>query len=373
MQHAHLGRTGLQVSRLCLGTMTFGLQCDEETSIAIIDRAAEGGVTFLDTADVYPARRRPHDRRPHRGDRRSVAARASASSSSSRRSASARWARAAGTWATAVATSWTPSMPRCAALADRLHRPLPAALQRPEHADRRDARRARRPRARGQGALRRLLELPRVPTRARVRPQRGARLRAVRFACSRATTCCSASSSARCSRSASTRASASSRTTRSRAACSPASTTGRSRPVEGTRFTLGTAGAMYQDRYWHEQRVRHRRAAGEASPSRPGCRSPTLAVAWVLAHPAITSPIIGASRPDQLDATLAAVETRPRRRPRRAPERADRALPPRRRAPLNRRFATIRPVSGRDCRYGRELHPPADAGAGVGRRPGPSA
>jgi len=54
MEHVRLGRTGLQVSRLCLGTMTFGLQCDEDTSRAILDRAAEGGITFLDTADAYP-------------------------------------------------------------------------------------------------------------------------------------------------------------------------------------------------------------------------------------------------------------------------------------------------------------------------------
>ncbi len=54
MEHTRLGRTGLQVSRLCLGTMTFGLQCDEATSFAILDRAATGGITFLDTADVYP-------------------------------------------------------------------------------------------------------------------------------------------------------------------------------------------------------------------------------------------------------------------------------------------------------------------------------
>ncbi|WP_101829515.1 aldo/keto reductase [Frankia canadensis] len=54
MEHVRLGRTGLQVSRLCLGTMTFGLQCDEEQSRSILDRAAEGGITFLDTADVYP-------------------------------------------------------------------------------------------------------------------------------------------------------------------------------------------------------------------------------------------------------------------------------------------------------------------------------
>src|SRR5580704_3519628 len=54
MEHVRLGRTGLQVSRLCLGTMTFGFQCDEPTSAAIMDRAAEGGITFFDTADVYP-------------------------------------------------------------------------------------------------------------------------------------------------------------------------------------------------------------------------------------------------------------------------------------------------------------------------------
>lgn len=54
MEHVRLGRTGLQVSRLCLGTMTFGLQCDEPGSVAIMDRAAEGGITFFDTADVYP-------------------------------------------------------------------------------------------------------------------------------------------------------------------------------------------------------------------------------------------------------------------------------------------------------------------------------
>jgi 1-deoxyxylulose-5-phosphate synthase len=54
MQHARLGRTGLKVSRLCLGTMTFGLQCDEPTAVAILDTAAAAGVTFLDTADVYP-------------------------------------------------------------------------------------------------------------------------------------------------------------------------------------------------------------------------------------------------------------------------------------------------------------------------------
>ena len=54
MEHVRLGQTGLKVSRLCLGTMTFGLQCNEATSVAILDRAAEGGIDFVDTSDVYP-------------------------------------------------------------------------------------------------------------------------------------------------------------------------------------------------------------------------------------------------------------------------------------------------------------------------------
>ena len=54
MQTTHLGSTGLVVSRLVLGTMTFGLQTDEETSRSILDVATEGGVNFLDAADVYP-------------------------------------------------------------------------------------------------------------------------------------------------------------------------------------------------------------------------------------------------------------------------------------------------------------------------------
>ena len=54
MQYIRFGRTGLQVSKLCLGTMTFGLQSDEAASFAILDKAAQGGINFIDTADVYP-------------------------------------------------------------------------------------------------------------------------------------------------------------------------------------------------------------------------------------------------------------------------------------------------------------------------------
>jgi len=54
MKIKRLGRTGLKVSEICLGTMTFGNQCDEAASFAIMDKAFEAGVFFFDTADVYP-------------------------------------------------------------------------------------------------------------------------------------------------------------------------------------------------------------------------------------------------------------------------------------------------------------------------------
>lgn len=54
MKIQELGRTGLKVSEICLGTMTFGNQADQDTAFAIMDVADEAGVTFFDTADVYP-------------------------------------------------------------------------------------------------------------------------------------------------------------------------------------------------------------------------------------------------------------------------------------------------------------------------------
>nr|MDQ2828617.1 aldo/keto reductase [Chloroflexota bacterium] len=53
MDYTHLGRTGLQVSRLCLGTMNFGPETSEADSFKIMDRAHEHGINFFDTANVY--------------------------------------------------------------------------------------------------------------------------------------------------------------------------------------------------------------------------------------------------------------------------------------------------------------------------------
>ena len=59
MEHVRFGRTGLRVSRLTLGTMTFAGQCDRDTSFAIMDAAVEAGITLFDTADMYPVTRYP--------------------------------------------------------------------------------------------------------------------------------------------------------------------------------------------------------------------------------------------------------------------------------------------------------------------------
>lgn len=78
-------------------------------------------------------------------------------------------------------------------------------------------------------------------------------------------------------------------------------------PTEGTRFTLGHAASRYQERYWHDRMfatVEELRAIAEDV----GVPMTTLALRWVLAKPVITAPIIGASRPEQLAASLAALD-----------------------------------------------------------------
>src|SRR5215467_3683764 len=62
MDTVNLGRSGLRVSRLCLGTMIFGSQLDEAAAFAVMDRAVEVGIDFFDTADVYPVPPSPETR-----------------------------------------------------------------------------------------------------------------------------------------------------------------------------------------------------------------------------------------------------------------------------------------------------------------------
>jgi 1-deoxyxylulose-5-phosphate synthase len=78
-------------------------------------------------------------------------------------------------------------------------------------------------------------------------------------------------------------------------------------PAKGGRFTLGNAGRMYQGRYWHDREfdtVDQLLAIAEEV----GVSLVTLSVGWVLANEAITAPIVGASNPEQLVASLEAAE-----------------------------------------------------------------
>jgi 1-deoxyxylulose-5-phosphate synthase len=306
MQHVRLGRTGLQVSRICLGTMTFGLQCDEETSVAIMDRAAEGGVTFLDTADMYPLG----------GDHTTVG----------------RTEEIVGRWLRGRREQYVVATKCFGRMGPR---PWDGGNSRRHIMDAIDA------------SLRRLdtdfVDLyqlhfndPNTP----IDETLGALDDLVRVGKVRYIGCSNflAYQLARAIGRSEARGVARFDSVQPRynllfreferemlplcleegigvipynpiAGGMLSGKHDRSQPpVEGTRFMLGTAGRMYQDRYWHENVFdtveQLSKLAEEAA-----LPLPTLAVAWVLAHPAITSPIVGASRPDQLDATLAAAET----------------------------------------------------------------
>ena len=58
MDYRNLGRAGLKVSEICLGTMTFGNGADQEGATAMVNAALDAGVTFFDTANSYVAGRR---------------------------------------------------------------------------------------------------------------------------------------------------------------------------------------------------------------------------------------------------------------------------------------------------------------------------
>lgn len=77
-------------------------------------------------------------------------------------------------------------------------------------------------------------------------------------------------------------------------------------PPDGTRFTLGTAAGNYQSRYWHDREFATVEALREIAAAQ-GFGMVQMAIAWVLANPVVTAPIIGASRPQQLDDSIAAV------------------------------------------------------------------
>jgi len=80
-------------------------------------------------------------------------------------------------------------------------------------------------------------------------------------------------------------------------------------PPEGSRFALGDYGRMYQKRYWNETMFDVVEAVGEIA-TELSVTPAQVAVAWLLAQPDITAPLVGASRPEQLRDTVGALEVR---------------------------------------------------------------
>jgi aryl-alcohol dehydrogenase (NADP+) len=305
MQHVKFGRSGLLVSRLCLGTMTFGLQCDEPRSHAILDAAANGGIDFIDSADVYPL--------------------------GGGQDTKGRTEQIVGNWLQGrrhqfiVATKcvgamgpkpWQQGMSRKHILdaiegsLRRLrtdyvdlyqlhgydpHTPIDEALEALDSVVRSGKARYvgvsnwlahRVARALGRSELKNIARIECV------QPRYNLLFRA--FERDLLPLC-----------------------EEEAIAVIPYNPlaggllTGKhdrnAPPPQGTRFTLGSAGARYQDRYWKAgefETVEKLRTIGNEA----GMSMATMAVAWVLSNPAITAPIIGASRPEQLADSLAAAE-----------------------------------------------------------------
>ena len=305
MRHTRLGRTGLSVSRLCLGTMTFGLQCDEAASRAILDRAAAGGITFLDTADVYPVG----------GGLETVG----------------RTEEIVGRWLEGRRQDFVVATKCVGAMSAR---PWDRGASRKHVLDAID------------GSLRRLrtdyvdlYQLHHWDAQTPIDESLRALDDVVRAGKARYVGCSNfhAYQVARALGKSEALGLARFDSVQPRynllfrqierellPLCREEGIgvipynplaggflSGKHRrdagPTAGTRFTLGNAAARYQDRYWHEREFETvealRPLAAEA-----GMPLARLAVAWMLAEPAITSPIVGASRPEQLDDVLPATE-----------------------------------------------------------------
>ncbi|HEY4171531.1 MAG TPA: aldo/keto reductase [Rhodopila sp.] len=305
MQYVKFGGAGLRVSRLCLGTMTFGLQCDEARSHAIMDAAASGGIDFFDTADVYPL-----------GGGRTTAGRTEEIVGGWLKGKRHDFILATKCVGQMGPKPWELGMSRKHILDaidaslrrlgtdyvdlyqlhgyDR-HTPIDEALEALDTVVRSGKARYvgvsnwpayKVARAVGRSEVRNLVRV------ASVQPRYNLLFRS--FERDLLPLC-----------------------EEEGIAVIPYNPlaggllTGKhdrqAPPPEGTRFALGSAAKRYQDRYWNERQFETiealRPVAAEA-----GMSMATLALSWVLSQPAITAPIVGASRPEQLADSLAAAE-----------------------------------------------------------------
>lgn len=307
MEHVRFGRTGLRVSKLCLGTMTFGFQCDDETSFAIMDTAYDAGISFFDTADVYPIggpvetigrTEELIGRWMARHGRRDDIVLATKCFF---RTGPNAWDQ--GNSRKNIMRAIDRSLERLGTDYVDLyqihffdpHTPIDETLQALDDL-------VRSGKVRYVGCSNTIAyQLARAIGRSEalgisrfesVQPRYNLLFRENERELFRL---CDEDD----------------------VAVIPYNPlaggllTGKHKqgaPTEGTRFTLGGAGEMYSERYWQDQMfasVEDLRAVAEDA----GVPMTTMAIQWVLANPVVTAPIIGASRPEQLAASVAAVES----------------------------------------------------------------
>jgi aryl-alcohol dehydrogenase-like predicted oxidoreductase len=305
MRYTKFGRTGLRVSKLCLGTMTFGLQCDETQSHAILDAAAAGGIDFFDTADVYPL-----------GGGRATAGRTEEIVGAWLKGKRQQFILATKCVGQIGPKPWDQGMSRkhiLDAIDASLRRlgtdyvdlyqlhgydaltPIDEALDALDTVVRCGKARyvgvSNWPAHKIARALGRS-EVKNITRIDSVQPRYNLLFRS--FERDLLPMC-----------------------EEEAIAVIPYNPlaggllTGKhdrqAPPPAGSRFSLGNAGPRYQARYWHDSEFETIEAL-RAVAADAGMSMATLAVSWVLANPAITAPIIGASRPEQLADSLAAAE-----------------------------------------------------------------
>ena len=303
MHHVRFGRTGLKVSRLCLGTMTFGYQIDEDQSVAIMNVADEAGIDFIDTADVYPLGAPPD----LFGRTEEIVG---------------RWLKGRRERFIVASKCFFPTGPKpwdAGNSRQNIMRAVDESLRRlqTDHIDLYQVHSwdADVPIDETMTALGDLVTSGKVryvgcsnylAWQLALSIGRSEYLGVARFESVQPRYNLLFRENERelfplCEH--------------QNVAVIPYNPiaggflSGKHRPgapTPGTRFTLGYSAERYQERYWHDRMfevVEHlKRLAEEA-----GVPLPTLAVQWVLANPVITSPIIGASRPEQLNDLVAAV------------------------------------------------------------------
>lgn len=305
MEHVRLGRTGLYVSRLCLGTMTFGLQCDEDTSRAILDRGADAGITFLDSSDVYPV-----------GSDLSLVGRSEEIIGRWLAGRRSQYIVATKCLGRTGPRPWNQGASRAHIIAA-----VEASLRRlqTDYIDLYQLH-GHDPNTPVEETLRAMEDLVRsgkvrylgvsnwLAYQVALSIGRAEALRVARFDCVQPRYNLVFREMER----------------ELLPLCEEEGIgvipynplaggllTGKhdlaEGPAEGTRFSIGSAGVRYRERYWHErefQTVEELRAVADES----GLPLAQMAIGWVLANPVVTAPIIGASRPEQLRDAIAAVQ-----------------------------------------------------------------